>query len=142
MAAHGASRGNGFEVSSDASQPTSITAPAATSDSSSTFSLQITNFKLNGHNFLHGSISVQMVNHTKGKIEYIDGFITQPLADSSSYSAKDAQNSMVMVWITHSMDDNLAEIYLLYPTADSIWDIVTSAYSDFEDSFLMFDLRT
>lgn len=39
------------------------------------------------------------------------------------------------------MDDTIAEIYLLYPTAKAICGAVTLAYSDLEDPSQMFDLR-
>ena len=40
------------------------------------------------------------------------------------------------------MEDNLVVVYLLYPTTKAIWDVVNLAYPNFEDSSLMFDLRT
>ena len=55
----GMSGGNGSEVSSDATQPTSTIVPTATPDNSS--SLQITSFKLSGRNFLAWSRFVQLV---------------------------------------------------------------------------------
>ena len=55
----GMSGGNGLEVSSDATQPTSTIVPTGTPDNSS--SLQITSFKLSGRNFLAWSRFVQLV---------------------------------------------------------------------------------
>ena len=83
-----------------------------------------------------------MVIRGKGKFGFIDGSIPQPLPTDPSFFDWDIQNSMVMAWLINSMDDNIAEIYLLYPTAKAIWDAVTLAYSDLEDSSQMFDLRT
>lgn len=59
-----------------------------------------------------------------------------------SYSSRDIQNSMVMASLIHSMEDNLAEVYIIYPTAKAIWDDVNLAYSNIEDTSLMFDLLT
>ena len=70
----GMRRGNGSEVSSDATQTTSTIVPTATPDNSS--SLQITSFKLSGWNFLVWSRSVQLVIHGKGKFGYLDGSIS------------------------------------------------------------------
>ena len=39
------------------------------------------------------------------------------------------------------MDNSIVEIYLLYPTAKAIWDAITVAYPDLEDSSQMFHLR-
>lgn len=55
-----------------------------------------------------------------------------------SYSSRDIQNSMVMASLIHSMED----IYIIYPTAKAIWDDVNLAYSNIEDTSLMFDLLT
>ena len=87
MATTGVSRGNGSEVSSDASQPTSTIIPTAPSDTS--LSLQITTFKLNGRNFLHWSRSVQMVIRGKGKIGSLDGSVNQPAFYSPTFLLSD-----------------------------------------------------
>ena len=135
----GMSGGNGSEVSSDATQPTSTIVPTATPDNSS--SLQITSFKLSGRNFLAWSRFVQLVIQGKGKFGYLDGSISQPEPTNPSFPTWDINNSMVMSWILNSMDNSIAEIYMLYPTAKAIWDVVTMAYSDLEDSSQMFHLR-
>ncbi|KAL6312307.1 hypothetical protein AAG906_004897 [Vitis piasezkii] len=48
---------------------------------------------------------------------------------------------MVMAWLIHSMEDNIAETYILFPMAKRIWDAVTLAYSDLENSSQMFELH-
>ena len=141
MDVSGANRGDGSEVASDTSQPTSTMVPTASSDHHS-LSLQITSFKLNGRNFLQWSRSVQLVVRGKGKIGYLDGSIPQPDKSDSSFPSWDIHNSMVMSWLINSMEESIAEIYLLYPTAKAIWDVVSLAYSDLEDSSQLFDLRT
>ncbi|KAL6333893.1 hypothetical protein AAG906_039303 [Vitis piasezkii] len=75
-----------------------------------------------------------------GKLGYLDGTIKKPSTDDPSYPSWEAQNSMVMAWLIHSMEDNIAETYILFPTAKRIWDAVTLAYSDLENSFQMFEL--
>ena len=135
----GMSMGNGSEVSSDATQPTSTTVPTAIPDNSSY--LQITSFKLSGRNFLAWPRSVQLVICGKGKFGYLNGSISQPEPTDPSFPAWDINNSMVMSWILNSMDNSIAEIYLLYPTAKAIWDVVTMACSDLGDFLQMFHLR-
>ena len=49
---------------------------------------------------------------------------------------------MVMLWLINSMEDIIVEIYVLYPTAKAIWDVVRLAYSDLEYSLQTFDLCT
>ena len=58
------------------------------------------------------------------------------------FSEWDIQNLMVMAWLINSMDESIAEIYLLYPSTKSIRDAVALAYSDLEDATQMFHLRT
>lgn len=104
----------------------------------SSFSFQITSFKLTGKNYLQWSRSVQLVIRGKGQFGYLNGTIPKPPTEDADW---DIQNSMVMAWLLHSMEDSIAEIYLLYPTAQAIWEAVTLAYSDLEDSNQMFELR-
>ena len=120
-------------------QPTSTIVLTATPDNSS--SLQITSFKLSGRNFLAWSQSVQLVIRGKGKFGYLDGSISQSKPTDPSFPAWDINNSMVMSWILNSMDNSIAKIYLLYPIAKAIWDVVTVAYSDLKDSSQMFHLH-
>ncbi|XP_024018998.1 uncharacterized protein LOC112090903 [Morus notabilis] len=47
-----------------------------------------------------------------------------------------------MAWLIHSMEDHIADTYILFPTAKSIWDAVSLAYSDLQNSSQMFELRT
>ena len=49
--------------------------------------LQITQHKLNGKNFLQWSQSVQMVILGRGKMGYINGEIKKPSHDSPEYAA-------------------------------------------------------
>ena len=136
----GISRGDHSKVSNQTSPSTSIIIPTMVIKNSST-SLQITTKKLNGKNYLQWSHSASMVIHSKGKISYLDGLIPKPPTSDSSYQTWDTQNSMVMAWLIHSMEDNIGDTYLFYPTAKEIWDIVSLAYSDFEYSSQMFELR-
>lgn len=83
------------------------------------------------------SRSVQMVICGTGKFGYLDNFI--PRSSSSDLTFGD--NSMVMAWLINFKVDSPAEIYMMYPTAKAIWDIVSLAYLDLEDSSQMSDLH-
>ena len=82
-----------------------------------------------------------MVIRGKGKIGYLDGTIPKPKPTDSTYSNWDTQNSMVMAWLIHSMDDSIGDSFLFYSTAKEIWDAVTLAYSDLENSSQLFELH-
>lgn len=82
-----------------------------------------------------------MVIRGKGKIRYLDGTIPKASSDDPSFQNWDAQNSMVMAWLIHSMEEKIGDTYLFFPTAKGLWDAVTLAYSNLESSFQMFELR-
>lgn len=70
----------------------------------------------------------------KGKICYLDGSLPKPAPTDSSYLAWEIQNSMVMAWLIHSMDDSIGDTFLFYATTKEIWAAVTLAYLDLQDS--------
>ena len=134
----GASRGAEGEVTEVTSYPSPKIAPIAHSEITS---LQIIAHKLNGQNFLQWSRSIQMVIHGKGKIGYLDGTLPKQSNDDPSYPEWDVQNSMVMAWLIHSMEEKISDTYLFYSTAKGIWDRVHLAYSELENSYQMLKLR-
>ena len=83
------------------------------------------------------SRSFQLVIRGKGKFGYLDGSLPRPDINDPSFLAWDNNNSMVMSWLINSMDNSIAEIYLLYSSFQAIWDVVTLAYSDLDDSSQM-----
>ena len=107
----GASRGHEGEVTSVTSHPSPKIAPTAHSEITS---LQIIAHKLNGQNFLQWSRSIQMVIHEKGKIGYLDGTLPKQSSDDPSYPEWDVQNSMVMAWLIHSMEEKISDTSLLF----------------------------
>ena len=104
----GAIRGDGSELSG-ASQSTPT---VFTENTSSNTTLQITAHKLNGKNFLRWSRSVQMVIRGKGRMGYLNGTVKKPAEDDPTFPMWDTQNSMVMAWLIHSMEEKIREAYL------------------------------
>lgn len=77
-------------------------------------SIQITNIWLNGDNFLQLSKVVWMYIRCHGKIGYMTG---ETKASTSTYLAStlwDAENSMVMMWLVHSMENDISSNYMCY----------------------------
>ena len=124
------SGGNGTEVESDTSQPTSTITSIVTSQTETSFSMA---YKLNGRNFILRSRSVQTILKGRGKFSHLDGSLPQPASTDPTLGQWEMHNSLVMSWPIHSMEIHIGEIYLLYPTAKAIWDAVSHAYSDLED---------
>ena len=54
-----------------------------------------------------------MVISGKGRLSYLDGTTTKPSTDDPLYQIWDAQNSMVMTWLIHSMEDKINETSIL-----------------------------
>ncbi|XP_020271826.1 uncharacterized protein LOC109846996 [Asparagus officinalis] len=139
------SRGDDSEETLVTANPTPKIVPTTVSSSDPNHlnltSLQITTHKLNGKNFLQWSRSIQMVICRKGKIGYLDRSIVKPDANDPKFQSWDIQNSMVMAWLIHSMEDTIGETYLFYPIAKGIWDAVNLAYSDFMDTSQIYELR-
>ena len=77
----------------------------------------------------------------KGKIGYLDGILPKPSSDDPSYPEWDVQNSMVMAWLTHSMEEKISDTYLFYSNAKGMWDRVHLAYLDLENPPQMLELR-
>ncbi|XP_073132876.1 uncharacterized protein [Henckelia pumila] len=85
-------------------------------------SVQITNIRLNGDNFLRWSQSVRMYIRGRGKIGYLTGDKKMPASEDPSYAIWDAENSMVMTWLVNSMDEDISSNYMCYSTAQELWE--------------------
>ena len=104
-------------------------------------SLQITNHKLNGKNFLQWSQSVLMVLRGRGKIGYISGEIQRPNLTDPAYGQWELNNSIVMAWLINSMESHISRTYLFLRTAKAIWDAVRENYSDLENASQVFEIK-
>ena len=50
-----------------------------------------------------------MAIHGKGKIGYLDGTLPKPSSNDPSFPKWDVQNSMVMAWLIHSMEEKISD---------------------------------
>ncbi|KAK6146350.1 hypothetical protein DH2020_020219 [Rehmannia glutinosa] len=131
MAATG---GDGWEATSETSQPIPKTTSTASFEPTS---LQLTKSQTKWKelpSMVSLRRSVQMVIRRKGKFGYLDGSISKPSSTDPSFQTWDVQNSIMMAWLIHSMDDSIGETYLFHPNAKDIWDAVSLAYFNFADS--------
>ena len=81
-----------------------------------------------------------MILKGRDKFGHLNGSLPQPASTDPTLGQWEMHNSLVMSWLIHSMESHIGEIYLMYPTAKAIWDAVSRAYSDLEDSSQMFSL--
>ncbi|WVY96157.1 hypothetical protein V8G54_028308 [Vigna mungo] len=112
------------------------------------FTPQITNHKLSGHNYLLWSQSVRMFIRGKGKDDFLNGASVQPAETDASYKNWIATNSMVQSWLISSMMPDIGENFLLFSTAAKIWEAAKLTYSIadntselFETESTLYDLR-
>ncbi|EOY17116.1 Cysteine-rich RLK (RECEPTOR-like protein kinase) 8 [Theobroma cacao] len=127
------------EVSSEPSRNVSSSVISTVGE---THSLQITQHKLNGANFLEWSQSVMLVIRGKGKLSYLTGTKVTPKEGAAGHSTWESENSMVMAWLINSMEPKIDQTYLFYKTAKEIWDMAHEMYSDLENSAQCFEVRS
>lgn len=92
------------------------------------YSLQITQHKLNGRNFQEWFQSVKLVIKGKGKFGYLSGDISSPPKDTIEYQRWEAENSIIMAWLINSMEPKIGGTCLFYQTAKEIWDVVQEIF--------------
>ncbi|PNX84751.1 hypothetical protein L195_g040814, partial [Trifolium pratense] len=86
--------------------------------------------KLNGTNYPSWSISMIHALTAKNKIGFINGSIKAPseIDQSAEYALWNRCNSMILSWLTHSVEPDLAKGVIHAKTAQQVWE-------DFKDQF-------
>ncbi|KAL5779663.1 hypothetical protein ACOSQ2_010400 [Xanthoceras sorbifolium] len=98
----------------------------------------ITSHKLNGHNYLQFSQSVIMFVCGKGKDDHLTGTAVAPSKEDPTFRTWKSKNNMVMSWLINSMTNEIGENFLLYGTAQQIWDAARETYSSSENTSELF----
>lgn len=135
----GANQKETSEVSSASDQQSSASVIHSVAES---HSLQITQHKLNGGNFLEWSQSVLMVIQGKGRLEYLTGEAKAPEKGSAGYKTWASENSMAKAWLVNSMEPRIGRTSLYYKTAKEIWDMAQEIYSDLGNTAQVFELKS
>ncbi|KAL3530599.1 hypothetical protein ACH5RR_009921 [Cinchona calisaya] len=104
--------------------------------------IPITNHKLNGNNYLQWSQSIKMFMCGRGKDEYLTGEIVPPKADDPNYRAWKVQNNLIMSWLVNSTTNDIGENFLLYDTAQEIWEAAKELYSSKENTSKIFEIES
>ncbi|KAL5840582.1 hypothetical protein ACOSQ4_013190 [Xanthoceras sorbifolium] len=104
--------------------------------------LPITSHKLNGHNYLQWSQSVMMFVSGKGRDDYLTGKATVPGETDPNYRKWKTENNMVMSWLINSMNNDIGEIFLLYETAEQIWEAAKVTYSSHDNTVELFGVES
>ncbi|XP_022934547.1 uncharacterized protein LOC111441691 [Cucurbita moschata] len=79
--------------------------------------------KLNGTNYQSRSKSVMHALIAKKKIGFIDGTIEEPSQDANSieFELWNQCNGMIISWLTHSVEADIAEGIIYAKTARQVW---------------------
>ncbi|XP_052190532.1 uncharacterized protein LOC127800131 [Diospyros lotus] len=78
----------------------------------------------------------------KGKAGYLTGSTLSPPSTTTTYDTWEAENSTIMAWQINLMEPRIGRTYLFYKIAKEIWDSVQDMYSDLENSFQCFEIRS
>ncbi|GAU15979.1 hypothetical protein TSUD_338500 [Trifolium subterraneum] len=76
---------------------------------------------LNGPNYHSWSRSMTVAIRSKSKLHFLNGSLPRPVDDDRDFLAWDRCNTMVMSWITNSLDPEIAQSVLWMDVAADIW---------------------
>nr|GMD39400.1 Retrovirus-related Pol polyprotein from transposon RE1 [Ipomoea batatas] len=102
----------------------------------------ITGHKLNGQNYLQWSQFVLLFICGKGKDDYLTGTAAKPETTEPGFRKWKIENSMIMSWLINSMNNDIGEIFLLFETAQEIWDAAKETYSSSENTSELFRVES
>ena len=111
-------------------------------DGSESIQIPITGHKLNGNNYLQWSQSVKMFICGRGKDEYLIGEIVPPKNVDPKFRTWKVENNLVMSWLINSMTNEIGENFLLYSTAQEIWEAAKEFYSSKENTSEIFETES
>ena len=94
----------------------------------------------NGVGFASWKRSMMISLSAKNKLAFVDGTILVPTTDSSTYSAWDHANSMVISWILNSLSKTVADSVLFLSTTAEIWKELNQRFEQ-SDGALIYQIQ-
>ncbi|CAN0888003.1 hypothetical protein LINGRAHAP2_LOCUS15732 [Linum grandiflorum] len=114
----------------------------AVSSSSDSYPGQAVIYRLDDTNYLHWSSSVRIFISGRGKAGYLLR-TTKKLAETDpNFEQWDNNDHLVRGWLISTMIPKIGEIYLLHPSAKSIWDHAKKTYSTVDNSSALLEIET
>nr|GLL35841.1 hypothetical protein CK203_090719 [Ipomoea trifida] len=77
-----------------------------------------------------------------GKDDYLTGTAAKPETTEPGFRKWKIENSMIMSWLINSMNNDIGEIFLLFETAQEIWDAAKETYSSSENTSELFRVQS
>ncbi|KAL5741619.1 hypothetical protein ACOSP7_028351 [Xanthoceras sorbifolium] len=130
------------DVTSNPQPTTSNNNGGGSSDNTHIPHLPITGHKLNEHNYLQWSQSVLMFICCKGRDDYLTGVAKSPDKENPKFKQWKVENNMVMPWLINSMNNDIGENFLLYDTAEEIWNAARDTYSNSDNTSELFGIES
>ena len=86
---------------------------------------------LNGDNYSGWKRAMTLALNSKNKLGFIDGSIKAPTktADLEGYSKWSRCNDMVHSWILNTLDPEILDSVIYYPTAHEVWEDLPERFS-------------
>ncbi|XP_019415608.1 PREDICTED: uncharacterized protein LOC109327062 [Lupinus angustifolius] len=94
---------------------------------------------LNGENYHSWSRAMSMALKSKHKLQFIDDTLLNPSIDEPSFSMWDRCNTLVISWLTQSIESSIAQSVLWMETTLEIWQDLRERYYQ-GDIFRIFEL--
>ena len=77
----------------------------------------------------------------KEKDEYLTGETEIPKKEDPKFKQWKIDNHMIMSWLINSMNNDIGENFLLYGTANEIWDAARQTNSSSENALELFHIE-
>ncbi|XP_019451880.1 PREDICTED: uncharacterized protein LOC109353981 [Lupinus angustifolius] len=94
---------------------------------------------LKGENYHSWSRAMWMSIKTKNKLHFIDGSLPKPPIEDPSFNAWDKCNTLVVSWLTQSIDASIVQSILWMDTTLEIWQDLRERYYQ-DDVFRIVEL--
>ncbi|KAL5747777.1 hypothetical protein ACOSQ2_025074 [Xanthoceras sorbifolium] len=78
----------------------------------------------------------------KGRADYLTGVAKSPNKEDPKFKQWKLENHMVMSWLINSMNNDIGENFLLYDTAEKIWNAARETYSNSDNASELFGIES
>ena len=89
----------------------------------------LTNEVLTGNNYAQWKRSCEVSLSAKNKMPFVNGDFEKPASNSPFFPLWERCNSMVISWLLHSVDKDIASSIIYTPTAAQIWKDLSQRFS-------------
>lgn len=92
---------------------------------------------LNGRNYGEWSCSMRLSHSAKNKLSLIDKIVKAPSAPDPRFPLWQCCNNLILTWILHSIEPDIARSVIFSDTAAKIWNGLHDKFSQGDDSRIL-----